>query len=158
MSAPPAAAIDVPQTAEEFKREVAKGARATKMETRVVERPFDKVYAELEARTTQCLDVTVKRSAYVGYHERSSSDFTPTLRRLGSDRAEFTLQVAHNPRGVGHKPPPGGLYMMVVELKRAGPSRTELVLYNPNIGYYKKIPKAFVSWAEGTPADCPKFR
>jgi hypothetical protein len=156
--APPIEAIDVPQTPEEFKSAVAKGARGAKVETVVIERPFEEVYRALEARTSPCLDVTVKRSSYVGYHERSSSDFNPKLRRIGPDRAEFTLQVAHNPRGVGHTPPPEGLYMMAVDLKRVGPARTEVVLYSPTIGYYKRIPKSFVSWAEGASTECPKMK
>jgi hypothetical protein len=158
LMAPPLGAIDVPQNPEEFRREVAKGARGAKMETRVVDRPFEEVYRALEARTTPCLDVTVKRSAHVGYYERSSSDYTPALRRLGPDRAEFILQVAHNPRGVGHTPPPGGLYLMVADVKRVGPSRTELVLYSPTIGAFKKIPASFVQWAEGSGTECPKLR
>ena len=156
--APPLRAIDVPQTAEEFRREVAKGARGAKMETRVVDLPFEEVYRALEARTTPCLDVTVQRSAHVGYWERSSSDYNPTLRRLGRDRAEFILQVAHNPRGVGHTPPPGGLYLMVADVQRAGASRTEVVLYSPTIGAFKRIPASFMQWAEGSSTDCPKLK
>lgn len=155
---PPLGAIDVPQTPEEFRREVAKGARGARMETLVVERPFEEVYRALEARTQPCLDVTVQRSAYVGYWERSSSDYNPTLRRLGPDRAEFTLQVAHNPRGVGHTPPPGGLYLMVADVKRTGASSTEVVLYRPTIGAFKKIPASFMQWAEGSNTDCPKLK
>jgi hypothetical protein len=158
LMASPLGAIDVPQTPAEFKREVAKGARGAKMETRVVQRPFEDVYRAIEARTAPCLDVTVKRSAHVGYWERSSSDYNPKLRRLGRDRAEFTLQVAHNPRGVGHTPPPGGLYLMVADLKRAGASRTEVVLYSPTIGAFKRIPASFMQWAEGSGTDCPKLR
>lgn len=156
--ASPLVAIDVPQNPEEFRTEVAKGARGAKMETHMVDRPFEEVYQAVEARSTPCLDITVKRSANVGYWERSSSDYTPTLRRLGRDRAEFTLQVAHNPRGVGATPPPGGLYLMVADLKRVGASRTEVVLYSPTIGAFKRIPASFVQWAEGSGTDCPKLR
>jgi hypothetical protein len=157
MLAPPAGAIQVPQTREEFVREVAEGARGAKMETVVVERGFDEVYRTLEARTAPCLDVEVRRSANVGYWERSSSDYNPTLRRLGPDRAEFTLQVVHRPRGVGHTPPPGGLYIMAADLKRAGGSRTEIVLYRPTIGF-KNIARSFMEWAEGGDTDCPKLK
>lgn len=157
LAAPPAGAIEVPQTREEFVRAVASGARGVKMETFVVERGFDEVYRTLEARTAPCLDVEVRRTAYVGYTEHSSSDYNPTLRRLGSDRAEFTLQVVHRPRGVGHTPPPGGLYVMAADLKRTGASRTEVVLYRPSMGF-KDITKSLMQWAEGSATDCPKLK
>jgi hypothetical protein len=157
LMAPPASAIDVPQTREEFVRAVSAGARGVKMETVVIDRGLDEVYRSLEARTAPCLDVEVRRTAYVGYVENSSSDYNPTLRRAGPDRAEFTLQVVHRPRGVGHTPPPGGLYVMAADLKRAGASRTEIVLYRPSMGF-KDITKTFLAWAGGTSSDCPRLR
>jgi len=157
VAAPPAGAIQVPQTREDFVRAVAGGARGVKMETFVVDRGLDDVYRTLEARTTPCLDVEVRRTAYVGYVENSSSDYNPSLKRVGSDRAEFTLQVVHRPRGVGATPPAGGLYVMAADLKRAGASRTEVVLYRPSIGY-KEITKSFMQWAQGGATDCPKLK
>ena len=157
LTAQPVCAIDVPQTRAEFVRAVAAGARGVKMETLVVERSLDDVYRTLEARTSPCLDVEVRRTANVGYVETSSSDYNPTLKRLAPERAEFTLQVVHRPRGVGHTPPPGGLYIMAADLKRASVSRTEVVLYRPTIGF-KDITKSFLQWAEGSGTDCPKLR
>lgn len=157
LAAPPVGAIEVPQTREEFVRAVAAGARGVKMETFVVERGFDEVYRALEARTESCLDVEVRRRAFVGYWENSSSDYNPTLTKLGPDQVEFTLQVVHRPRGVGHTPPPGGLYVMAADLKRAGPERTEVVLYRPSMGF-KDITKSFLQWAEGRATDCPKLK
>jgi hypothetical protein len=156
MVASPAGAIDVPQSRADFVRVVQEG-RGGKMETFVVNRGFDEVFATFESRSNACLDVEVQRTAYVGYVERSSSDYNPTLRKAGSDRAEFTLQVVHRPRGVGHTPPEGGLYVMAADLKRAGASRTELVLYRPSIGF-KEIAKSLVQWAEGSDSDCPKLK
>jgi hypothetical protein len=157
LAAPPAGAIWVPQNRKEFVRAVSDGARGVRMESFVVKRGFDQVFRTLQARTGPCLDVVVRRRAYVGYWENSSSDYNPTLRRVGPDRAEFTLQVVHRPRGVGHTPPPGGLYMMAADVKRAGPSRTEIVLYRPSMGY-KDLVKTFLQWAEGTTTDCPKLK
>ena len=157
LTAQPAVAIWVPQTREEFVSAVAKGTKGAKMETFTVERSFDEVYRGLEARTTPCLDVKVERTAYVGYTEHSSSDYNPMLKRVGRDLAEFTLQVVHNPRGVGHTPPPGGLYVMAVDVKRAGASRTEVVLYRPVMGF-KNIAKSLIEWAEGSDTDCPKLK
>jgi len=152
----PARAIQVPQTREEFVSAVSAGARGAKVETLVVERSLDEVYRTLEARMAPCLDKKVERTAYVGYVEHSSSDYNPTLRRVGRDRGEFSLQVVHFPRGLGEKTGPGGLYVMAADLKAAG-SRTEIVLYRPTIGY-KNIVKSFQEWAQGSSNECPKLK
>ena len=153
----PARAIDVPQTREEFVAAVVKGSRGVRMETIVVERSFDEVYKTFEARTRPCLDQEIQRTAYVGYVERSSSDYNPGIKKVGADRAEFTLQVVHRPRGVGHTPPPGGLYIMAANFRRAAEGRTEIVLYRPSMGF-KDITKRLIEWAEGGSTECPKLR
>jgi len=154
--APPAGAIQVPQTRQEFVDAVASGTHSAKMETVVVERGFDEVYRALEGRMTPCLDIKVERTANVGYVERSSSDYNPTLQRVGRDRAEFALQVVHLPRGIGEETGPGGLYIMAADLKRAG-SGTEIVFYRPTM-VYKNIAKSLVEWAQGGSTDCPKLK
>ena len=152
----PAAAIEVPQNRKEFVVAVSGGARGTVTETIVVDRGFAKVYSSLKEKTAVCLDVTVNRRANVGYLEISSSDYNPTLRMAGGNRAEFALQAVHRPRGVGHTPPPGGLYMMAADIRSVGPNRTEVVLYAPKMGF-KKITNAFKRWVAGEDADCPRM-
>jgi len=156
-SSRPAAAIEVPQTRQQFVDAVAAGEGPTSVETLDIDQPFDKVYALLQERAAACLDVEVRRTAYVGYMERSSSDYNPTVRLVGKGRAEFTLQVAHNPRGVGHTPPPGGLYMMAANLRSIDGGRTEVVLYRPNFGV-KKVTTSLKLWFAGDPAPCPKLK
>ena len=155
--APAAFAIWVPQTRAEFVDAVAKGTRGAKMESFVVERGFDDVVKTFDARCTPCLDKLVQRTANVGYVERSSTDYNPSFKHLSRDRAEFTMQVVHRPAGVGAHPPEGGLYVMAVDLKRAGAHRTEVVLYRPTMGY-KFLSEALMEWAEGTSTDCPKLK
>ena len=53
------------------------------------QQPPDRVYALLQEKTKTCLDVKVQRTAYVGYVERSSSDYNPTLELVGKDRFEL---------------------------------------------------------------------
>jgi len=154
--APPAGAIiPVPQSREEFVSIIA-GGRAGKMETFTVDRGLDEVYRTFESLTTPCLDKKIERTANVGYVEHSSSDYNPTLKRMGHDRAEFSLQVVHFPLGTREKTPPGGMYVMAADLKRAG-ARTEVVIYRPTIGY-KNISESLTEWAEGGSTDCPKLR
>src|SRR5262245_18361356 len=127
-SAAPCLAIDVPRSRDEFVKAVEDG-RGAAVETMTIDRPLDAVYPVLEERAKTCLDVQINRTAYVGYVERSSSDCNTTVRRVATDKAEFTLQVAHNPRGVGHTPPPGGLFMMAADLRSIDANHTEVVLY-----------------------------
>ena len=155
-SALPSAAIDVPQSRQEFVAAI-EGGRGAAAETLRTDLPLDRVYAVLEERASACLDVEVTRTANVGYVERSSTRYNPTLRRVGADRAEFTLQVEHHPRAVGHTPPPGGLFMMVADLRAIDATHTEVVLYRPKMGV-KKITASLMRWFAGDPAACPQLR
>lgn len=155
--ATPVAAFEVPQTRQEFVDAVAAGKGATTVETMDSDQPLDKVYALLEEKATACLDIKVSRTAYVGYVEHSSSDFNPTVKRVGRDKAEFTLQVEHNPRGVGAKPPAGGIYMMAADLRAIEGNHTQVVLYRSSLGV-KKIVESLRAWVAGDPAPCPKLK
>ena len=153
----PAAAIQVPQSRPEFVKAVATGARGAGSETFVVEQSFSTVYRLLEQKSSACLDVTVKRTAYVGYTEVSSSDYNPTLRKASDGRAEFSLQVVHFPRGIGEKTGPGGLYVMAADIRSLGNGRLEVAFYYPTIGY-KKVVGAVKDWLQGRDAACPKMK
>ena len=152
----PAAAIWVPQTRQEFVKVVTDGKGATAVETIHSDQPLPRVYALLQEKVKVCLDVKVQRTAYVGYVERSSTDYNPNMRFVGKDRAEFTLQVEHNPRGVGAKPPQGGLFYMAADLRSIN-GGTEIVLYRPTMGV-KKIVASLKQWFDGDPAPCPRLK
>lgn len=78
------------------------------------------------------------------------------MRPVGKDRAGFTLQVEHNPHGVGATPPPGGPIHMAVH-PRSVDGGTEIVLYRPALGF-KKIVASPKRWFDGDPAPCPKLK
>ena len=154
----PIAAIQVPQTRQEFVDAVTLGARTTTMERLVVEHGIDEIYNLLKAKSSTCLDVVVKRSGFVGNQmEVTSSDYNPTLKRVGGNKAEFALQVVHRPRAIGPKIPAGGLYIMAADIRSLGKSRTEVVLYRSAIGF-KKIAAGVRQWAAGENSDCPKMK
>lgn len=148
----------MPQTREEFVEAVAVGARTTKVDTLTFDRRFAEVYDLLQENTTSCLDVLVRRCGFVGDQmEVSSSDYNPTLKKIGKGRAVFGLQVVHRPHGVGHIPPPGGLNVVAADITALGANRTRFILYRPKIGF-GKIVKSFNKWAAGNDARCPKMR
>lgn len=151
-------AIWVPQNRTEFIEAVAAGKGATAMQTVTVDRSFEQVYTTLEALSAECLDVVVERSGYVGTHvEVSSSDYNPKLERVDKGTAAFSLQVQHRPRGVGHTPPPDGLYLMAADIKAVDEQHTQVVLYHPTMGF-KKVVTSFKGWLDGSETDCPKMR
>ena len=128
------------------------------MERYVVDRGVGQVYSLLKRNSSICLNVQVRRSGFVGNQmEVSSTTYNPTVRMVGGDRAEFTLQVVHRPRGLGHTPPVGGLYVMAADIRSLGRGRSEVLLYRPTIGY-KKIVNSFRQWTAGEDVDCPKMR
>jgi len=155
--AAPAAAIDVPQSRQEFVKAVSKGARGARMETFTSGRDFETIYRLVEKKAAACLDVEVQRTAYVGYVEKSSSDYNPTVRRAGAGKGEFGLQVVHRPRAIGENAPPGGLYIMAADMRSLGGGRTEIVFYAPTIGF-KKIAQSVKSWLSAEDVPCPKMK
>ena len=155
--AAPAAAFDVPQSREEFVKAVSKGARGARMETFTAGRDFETIYRLVEKKAAACLDVTVQRSANVGYWERSSSDYNPTVRRVGNGKGELALQVIHRPRAIGEKTSAGGLYIMAADMQSLGGGRTKIVFYQPTIGF-KKIARSVRSWLSGDDVACPKMK
>jgi hypothetical protein len=153
----PAAAFQVPQSRQEFVKAVSEGKGATTTETFTVEQGIDSLYSVLQDKASACLDVEVRRSGWVGgTMESSSSDYNPTLRRVGG-RIEFALQVVHRPRGIGENAPPGGLYVMAADITALGKGRSQVTLYRPTIGY-GKVADRFRQWARGDDADCPKMK
>jgi len=155
--AAPAVAFDVPQSRPEFVKAVSKGARGATMETFTAGHDFETIYRLVEKKAAACLDVTVQRTAYVGYVERSSSDYNPTVRRTGNGRGEFALQVIHRPRAVGEKTAAGGLYIMAADMRSLGGGRTEILFYQPTIGH-KKVVRSVRTWLSGEDAPCPKMK
>jgi len=153
----PISAIYVPQSRREFMNAVAAGGRGTKMEKITVDRNLAEIYSVLKKRSSPCLDVEVRRTGYVGYTERSLSDYNPTLKMVGKNKVEFALQVVHRPRAVGEVTAPGGLYIMAADLKWLGKNRTEVTLYRSSIGF-KQITNSVRQWASGEDADCPKMK
>lgn len=154
----PVSAFQVPQSRQEFMSAVAADGRGTATEKFTVDAGLDTIYKLLREKSSSCLDVEVRRSGFVGDHmEVTSSDYNPTLKKVGASKIEFALQVVHRPRAIGEKAPPGGLYLMAADIRPLGASRSEVVLYRPTIGF-KKIVNSLKEWVAGENTDCPKMK
>lgn len=111
------ACVQMPQTREEFRAAVAKGAFSAKAESFAVNKNFKQAVTHLSAKTDACLNKVVERSMMQGmYQEHTRSTYRAKVKTPTANRAEFTMQVMHNPRGVGADPPPGGFYLMVADI------------------------------------------
>ena len=130
---------------------------SAKAENFVVNKSFKQAVPNLTAKTESCLNKVVERSMTQGmYRERSQSTYRANVVRHSANRAEFTMQVKHNPRGVGADPPPGGYYLIVADIEEASPSSIKVNLYRPTMGHGDTV-DAIRNWLQGKDDACPKL-
>lgn len=149
-----AACVTPPQTTSELREGVKRGAAMAKSERQEVGRPFKSVYADIQANTDRCLNVTLTSSTpgtygpvmeSVPYHARS---------RLASDKAGET--VMQHSKHATLQMPEGGYFVMLMDSEDAGPNKTLVTIYGPSIGF-DNIYAAVFAWARGEKQPCPKF-
>ncbi len=151
------ACVKMPQTREEFRTAVSQGAFSAKAETFEVKRNFRQVVTHLQAKTSACLNKEVNRSMTQGmYHERSRSTYRASVQTPTTNRAEFTLQVTHQPRGVGADAPPGGFYLMVADIEAVSADTLRVNLYRPTLGHFGAV-DAVRNWIHGKDDACPSL-
>ncbi len=151
------ACVPMPQTREAFRAAVANGAFSAKAESFGVNKGFQQAVKHLSAKTDACLNKVVKRSMMKGiYQEHSQSTYRATVQTPEANRAEFTMQVMHNPRGVGADPPPGGYYLMVADIKAVSANSFQVNLYRPTLGHGDTA-DAVRNWLNGKDDACPKL-
>jgi hypothetical protein len=151
------ACVKMPQTREEFRAAVSQGAFSAKAETFVVNRNFTQAVTHLKAKTNACLNREVRRSMVQGlYQEHTRSTYRASVQTPTTNRAEFTLQVTHQPRGVGADAPPGGFYLMVADIEAVSADNFRVNLYRPTLGHGGAI-DAVRNWINGRDDACPSL-
>jgi len=151
------ACVKMPQTREEFRVAVSQGAFSAKAENFVVKKNFTQVVTHLRAKTNACLNKEVNRWMMQGmYQERSKSTYRASVQTPTTSRAEFTLQVTHQPRGVGADAPPGGFYLMVADIEAVSPDSLRVNLYRPTLGHGDAV-EAVRNWLNGKDDACPSL-
>jgi hypothetical protein len=149
--------VTMPQTREEFRAAVAKGAFSAKAESFVVKKNFTRVVSHLKTKTEACLNKEVHRSMMHGmYQERSRSTYRASVHTPTRNRAEFTMQVTHQPKGIGADAPPGGFYLMVADIEAVSPDTLQVNLYRPTLGHGGAV-DAVRHWLRGDDEGCPKL-
>ena len=150
------ACVQLPQTAEEF-RSAVPGAAMMKTETYEVSRAFVDVAAALKSRGHECLNVSVRTTSHqVGQSYQSYLTHYRATAFTSKQHAELHVQQLHEGGGVIYpsEPPPGGVYMLVVDAYPAAPHRTRIELYGPAVGY-RSLYRAIRGWASGADLACP---
>jgi aspartate/methionine/tyrosine aminotransferase len=151
------ACVQQPQTRQEFRAAVSKGAFSAKAESFTVNRNFQQAVSKLSAKTKECFNKVVERHMSQGmYQEHTRSTYRASVQTPTAKRAEFTMQVLHNPRGVGADPPPGGFYMFVADLEAISPDSFRVDLYRPTLGHGDTV-DAVRDWLNGKDNACPKL-
>lgn len=148
-----------PQTPEEFRAYYLAETRPflfdtiARQETYETRRSFREVERRLTDRIEHCLNVTVRKTAWVGTHlETTVMVYHTKIRRVGKDRAEITLQQ-DGAVGVGAKAPEGGAYIMLVDLESKKGGGTSMTMYGRSVG--PDFFEAFERWANGGDPSCP---
>src|SRR5262245_42150198 len=152
-----AACIQQPQTREEFRAAVSNGAFSAKTEQFMINKSFKQAVPLLTAKTDTCLNKVVERHMMQGmYQEHTRSTYRAMVVTPAANRAELTMQVMHNPRGVGPAPPPGGYYLLAADIEEATPNSIRVSLYRPTLGHGDTV-DAIRSWLNGKDDACPRL-
>lgn len=149
-----AACVQMPQTAEEFRKAVP-GAMLTKTESYEVRRPMKDVAATFRRKAPECLKVSVRTiSQTSGSYQNILTEYTPTV-IVTDQRAELHVQQLHK-TGVLYpsKPPAGGIYLLVADAYPLPGNRARIQLYGPSKGY-DVLYRAIRGWATGDNLGCP---
>ena len=149
----------MPQNAKEYRDGMNKGGFGTSIESYVVNRSYSKVAKTLAAKTRECLHAEFTQTQCVN---NSCTDYhityKPTITK-GKKHTELYVQWKRDPDNawyVSGDPPPGGVYIAVIDAVPAGKAKTKITVYAPSM-VYTTIPKAVKHWVNGTHSGCPTF-
>ena len=148
------ACVQLPQTAEEFRKAVP-GAMMTKTDTYQVNRPMSEVASTFERLAPKCLNVTVQTVSHTSTSfQNLIARYKATVVRTG-ERVELHVQQLYE-TGVLYpsKPPEGGVYLLVADAYAQSSSSARIQLYGPSMGY-EELYRAIRGWASGENLGCP---
>ena len=148
----------VPQTTGEFRHAVQGGAFMTRTHSAIVPQPFEAVTANLRKYALPCLARThtsVVMSSAPGDMSSGTVIYRPKLQIVGPQSAELTLQM--NPASPGIKVPPGGPFIMLVDIQASTvQGETRLTVYGRTTLRERALADdSLPAWAVGIPAKCP---
>jgi len=146
--------VTPPQTVDELREGVKKGAAFTKMEKQEVMQSFNKTFEAIKINADKCLNVTVTGSTPGTYGPVVSSiRYRSHSTKTGKNTAEMVLQ--QDARATG-KMPEGGYFVMLTDMESTASNHTRLTIYGGSTGY-DNVYTSILAWAQGQKIGCPKF-
>lgn len=149
-----AGCVTPPQTTEEVRVGVKKGAAMTKTEQLAVNRPFAATFRDLKTHADKCLNVTVSGSTPGRYGPIMESIRFRSSSKTTNDKTGETV-VQMDKRATG-KMPEGGYYVMLADIEGVAANKTMVTIYGHSVGYGNVFESIF-AWAQGKKQACPKF-
>ncbi len=151
-----AANIGAPQNRDAFVEMVKPGGLFRSAEHVTVNRPYKAVVADVKEFSGKCLDVRVTRPPNYRYKEvGGSTTYHPKVETPRKGTTTLSVQEEYgNPRA-NSGAPPGGIFVLVAEIRADGGNRTQVDIYHLSRG---EIAGQLKRWAEGGKGQCPSFR
>ncbi|MGH7380870.1 MAG: hypothetical protein ACREKR_01380 [Candidatus Methylomirabilales bacterium] len=149
-----AGCVTPPQTPEEVRVGVKKGAAMTKTEQTTVNRPFAATFRDIKTHADKCLNVTVTGSTPGRYGPMVESLRYRSSSKTTNERTGETV-VQMDSRATG-KMPEGGYYLMLADIEGVSANKTMVTIYGHSVGY-GSVFEAILAWAQGKKQACPKF-
>lgn len=153
--------IGQPQTRDEYVAMMKPGGTFRNVEQTSVARPFKTVVADLTEYANKCLKIKTSRAPNAATRETgTNTTYNPKLELVGGNAAALSLQeeygVTGSASGTKHANsglPPGGLYVLVAEMRSAASNRTDLsIYYTTGRAAFSDMLK---KWAAGDKGRCP---
>ena len=151
------AALQPPQTAEEFRREAA-AALLPKTGTIEIDRPLQEVAAAFGRMAPECLDrtETATTKTITNYQEIIRTYVATYKPKVLTTPQRVELHVQWHTKGEIHvsPPPEGGAYRLLADAYPAGGGRTRLQWFDVTAGQDFLL-DAVKGWATGQNMECP---
>ena len=146
-----------PQTRDEFKKEIMNSPKVGLTESYTSSRRFDDVVRSLEQKWSECYSRSVTTHASQGgmttMHYTDTNH--PRWQKINNSLVEFTLQQTTQGMTMINKVPPGGEYVVALNVERLPNNKTKLTWYSFNVfGSNRASWDRNKKWSDGQNTAC----
>lgn len=144
-----------PQTRDELKTTMKNHPKLGIADSYTANRRFDDVVATLDRKWKECYGIrrTTTRSEGGMTTMRYRDTYHPQSRKVNNSLVEMTLQMTTEGMVMLNKVPPGGEYIVALDLERLPGNKTKLTWYSAAWGWTKGWEKN-KQWSDGKDVAC----